>query len=103
MTDTMTFSQKLEEAISTSGQNMSYWATRIGISYRTLQNWKNNVATPPEYVQNFVLKEFIPDDDTERLEDYKNAVLYLVDKGLTTDMLRQLKYQEIIKYKNIDK
>ena len=51
------FAQKLKAARKAAGLTQQGMADRTLIPWRTLQDWERGVATPPPYVQRFVLNE----------------------------------------------
>ena len=51
----MTFSEKLTEAIKSSGKTMKAVAEELEVPYRSMQNWKNGVNVPSKLVQNTIL------------------------------------------------
>lgn len=51
------FAQKLQAARKAAGLSQQGMADRTLIPRRTLQDWERSVATPPPYVQRFVLNE----------------------------------------------
>lgn len=55
MTDT--FAQKLKAARRAAGLSQHGMADRMEIPFRTIQKWEIAAATPPPYVQRFVLNE----------------------------------------------
>lgn len=52
-----TFATKLKAARKAAGMTQQDMADRTLIPRRTLQDWERQVATPPPYVQRFVLNE----------------------------------------------
>lgn len=52
-----TFAQRLLARVEeVTGGNQSEAARRLKVPLRTLQNWLGDRATPPDYVQRFVLE-----------------------------------------------
>lgn len=52
-----TFAEKLRAARKAAKLSQQGMADRTLIPRRTLQDWEREVATPPPYVQRFVLNE----------------------------------------------
>jgi len=52
-----TFAKRLQAARKATGMSQQGMAERTLIPRRTLQDWERGVATPPPYVQRFVLNE----------------------------------------------
>lgn len=53
----MTFAEKLQAARKAAGLSQQGMADRTLIPKRTIQKWEIEAATPPPYVQRFVLNE----------------------------------------------
>lgn len=51
------FADKLKAARKAAGLTQQGMADQTLIPWRTLQDWERGVATPPPYVQRFVLNE----------------------------------------------
>lgn len=51
------FAQKLQAARKATGLSQQGMADRMLIPKRTIQKWEIEAATPPPYVQRFVLNE----------------------------------------------
>lgn len=64
----MEFCEKLREARKKAGLSQDRMAEATGIPKRTIQDWEREVATPPEYLQRYVLC------DLERLGGMKTSV-----------------------------
>lgn len=52
-----TFAEKLQAARKATGLSQQRLADRMLIPKRTIQKWEIAAATPPPYVQRFVLNE----------------------------------------------
>lgn len=52
-----TFAEELKAARKAAGLTQQSMADRTLIPRRTLQDWEREIATPPPYVQRFVLNE----------------------------------------------
>lgn len=48
---------KIEEARRAAGLTMKKMSDLLEIPYRTIQNWENEVSTPPAYVERLVIRE----------------------------------------------
>lgn len=53
----LTFAQKLKALRKAAGLSQQGMADQMLIPKRTIQKWEIEAATPPEYVQRFVLNE----------------------------------------------
>ena len=53
----MNFAEKLKAARAAAGLSQHGMADRMLIPFRTIQKWEITAATPPPYVQRFVLNE----------------------------------------------
>ena len=51
------FAERLKEARKAAGLSQHGMANLTLIPYRTIQKWEIDAATPPPYVQRFVLNE----------------------------------------------
>lgn len=52
-----TFAEKLKRARGAAGLSQQGMADRTLIPKRTIEDWERSKATPPPYVQRFVLNE----------------------------------------------
>ena len=53
----MEFSEQLKTARIAAGLTQTAMAGKTGIPRRTIQDWEAAIATPPEYLQRYVLAE----------------------------------------------
>lgn len=57
MENTQNFADALKQARAATGMSQQGVADRMLIPKRTIQKWEISAATPPPYVQRFVLNE----------------------------------------------
>jgi len=57
MENTQNFAEALKQARAATGMSQQGVADRMLIPKRTIQKWEISAATPPPYVQRFVLNE----------------------------------------------
>lgn len=70
----MNFAEKLKAARTAAGLSQHGMADRMLIPFRTIQKWEITAATPPPYVQRFVLNELAEIAKNEELKKFEEKL-----------------------------